>query len=109
MNLLPLEMDVLELALRRDEGRAPRLVDVREPMEFQWCRLPEATLIPLGQLPARLDELEPGEEVLLYCHTGVRSLEAAIWLRAHGFERACSLAGGIHRWSLIIDPAVPTY
>jgi len=109
VNLHPLEKDVAELDDRHRSGSAPRLVDVREPVEYAWCRLPGAELVPLDRLPEMAEMWDAGEEILLYCHTGVRSLAAADWLRARGFSRAYSLAGGIHRWSLLVDPSVPTY
>jgi rhodanese-related sulfurtransferase len=109
MNPQSVEKDVHELAVRRAACDGPLVLDVREPAEFAWCRLPASMLIPLGDLPARLGELDREAEIVAICHTGVRSLEAADFLRTQGFARAYSLAGGIHRWSLLIDSSVPTY
>jgi len=85
------------------------LVDVREPWEYDLCRLPGAKLIPLGTLPANLSTLLDAEDVICYCHHGVRSLDAAVWLRQQGVESAKSMAGGIERWSAEVDPNVPRY
>ena len=87
------------------------LLDVRQEWEHQLVRLADQALIPLHELPARLDEVtpEPGAQVVCYCHHGVRSLSAAAILRQAGFADAVSLAGGIDRWSRVIDPSVPTY
>ncbi len=84
------------------------LLDVREPNEHDYCALPDSVLIPLGELMSRVEEVPVDAPVVVYCHHGVRSLSgAAILLRA-GIE-AMSLAGGIDRWALSVDPAVPRY
>lgn len=98
-----------EVKTRLDEGEKLLLVDVREPAEFQICRIEGAKLIPLASLSGHLPSLPNDEEVICYCHHGIRSLEAAVWLRQQGIERARSLAGGVERWSLEIDPSVPRY
>ena len=85
------------------------LIDVREPWEYQLCRIEGAKLMPMGTIPANLQQLDGDEQVICYCHHGQRSLEVAAWLRAQGVEQAQSLAGGIERWSLEIDPSVPRY
>jgi rhodanese-related sulfurtransferase len=99
----------MELKQRQDKGEKVLLVDVREPGEFQICRIEGAKLIPLGALPSHVQFLPEDEEVICYCHHGIRSLDAAVWLRQQGIERAKSLAGGIERWSLEIDPNIPRY
>ena len=103
------EMDVLPLARLLEAGQAPRILDVRDPEEFEWCRLPGTELIPLLRLPENLAFLDPEEELVLLCHTGARSLAAARYLMGRGFTRVWSLAGGIQRWSLVVDPSVSTY
>ena len=87
------------------------LLDVRNEWEHQLARLPDQALIPLHELPSRLDEVQPPQGALLvaYCHHGVRSLSAAAFLRNAGFAEAVSLAGGIDRWSLAVDASVPRY
>ncbi len=90
------------------------LVDCRQPDEYQVCRIEGAVLIPLGELERRADELEDEESgrnrvVVVYCHAGRRSMKAATMLRALGFGRAVSMAGGIDLWSVDIDPRVPRY
>jgi rhodanese-related sulfurtransferase len=98
-----------EVKRRLDEGERLLLVDVREPAEFQICRIEGAKLIPLGALAGQVQSLPDDEEGICYCHHGIRSLDAAVWLKQQGIERAKSLAGGIERWSLEIDPSVPRY
>lgn len=86
------------------------LLDVREPWEAELCRLPEAHLIPMGDMPSRVhQELDPDSHIVVYCHHGVRSLSVVFWLREQGFERAQSLAGGIERWAQIADPSMVRY
>jgi rhodanese-related sulfurtransferase len=104
-----LEITPAETKQRLDRGEKMLLVDVREPWEFEMCRIEGAKLIPMGTIPANLQMLDTDEEVVCYCHHGVRSLDVAVWLRGQGVERARSLAGGIERWSLEIDPQVPRY
>ena len=99
----------MELKQRLDQGDKLLLVDVREPGEYQICRIEGAKLIPLGALPNHVQSLPDDEEVICYCHHGIRGLDAAVWLRQQGIQRAKSLAGGIERWSLEIDPNIPRY
>ncbi len=89
---------------------APILLDVREPWEFQTASLADSLLMPMGDVTSRAHaELDPDAHIVVLCHHGQRSLSVAMWLRAQGFERAQSLAGGIDAWSRTIDPTVPRY
>jgi rhodanese-related sulfurtransferase len=98
-----------ELKKMLDAGAPVLLVDVRQPEEHAYCALPGSVLIPLGELMARVEEVRPdGAAVVVYCHHGVRSLSGAAILHRAGIE-AVSLAGGIDRWSLTVDPNVPRY
>ncbi len=104
-----LEITPAELKARLNSGEKLVLVDVREPWEQEICRIEGASLVPLGTLATSLNTLPDVDEVICYCHHGMRSLDAAAWLRFQGFEKAKSLAGGIERWSLEVDPNVPRY
>ena len=104
-----LELTPAELKQRLDRGEKLLLVDVREPWEFDVCRIEGAKLIPMGQIPANLQALDVDDDVICYCHHGMRSLDVAVWLRNQGVATAKSLTGGIERWSLEIDPRVPRY
>jgi adenylyltransferase/sulfurtransferase len=106
---LPFHVRPLELKARWDRGDRPLLLDVREPHEFETVHLEGAVLIPLGELTARVGELDPAAEVVVYCHIGVRSMRAVSYLRHAGLTRAQNLAGGIDAWSLEVDPAVRRY
>jgi len=100
---------VRELRDRRDSGEHFTLLDVREPFEFEIARIEGASLIPLGELPERWQELDREEEILVYCHSGMRSAQAAEFLRSNGFTKVANVAGGIDAWSQEIDPSVPRY
>lgn len=104
-----LEITASELKNRLDQGDKMLVVDVREPWEYELCRIKGAKLIPMGTVPANLQALDVDEDVICYCHHGQRSLDVAVWLRGQGIESAKSLAGGIERWSVEVDPSVPRY
>src|SRR5688572_4682353 len=90
-------------------GSGTQLIDVREPWEWSICRLPGARLVPLGELEDQIATLDRTREVLVYCHRGTRSVDAAQRLRAAGFTRVSHLEGGIDRWSVDIDASVARY
>ena len=105
---LPPGVDITagELAEALRQSVPPLLLDVREPMEFQLNRLPGAVLIPLGDLPGNLADIDSTRDLVVYCHQGIRSARAVEFLRGAGF-RARNLKGGIEAWSNEVDPAVP--
>jgi adenylyltransferase/sulfurtransferase len=96
---------------RKMDAREPDLfvLDVREPQEFQIARIPGTVLIPLGEVPRRVGELDPDKQVVVYCKSGVRSAKAAEFLRSAGFPRVRNLTGGILAWIDKIDPSQPKY
>ena len=103
---------VESLAGRVRRGDPVWILDVREPREFEICRIPGSTLIPLGDLPKRLDEIPRGDtapDVVVHCKSGVRSAKAVALLREHGFERVKNLEGGILAWIDRIDPTQSKY
>ena len=85
-----------------------QIVDVRERWEYDLARLPGALLIPMGELPDRVGELDPARPVAVYCHHGGRSMQALRFLRGRGFPHIAHLAGGIEAYSQL-DPTVPRY
>lgn len=108
--MLEPEITVEEFAQQRQQPNAPLLLDVREPWEFQTASLPNSLLMPMGEVTSRAHhELDPDARIVVLCHHGMRSLSVTMWLRNQGFDHAQSLAGGIDRWSRVIDPAVPLY
>ena len=108
---MPRQIHPKTLAKKLAAGEPVYLLDVREPWEHDTARLPDSTLIPLGELPNRVEEVDPppGVPVVVYCHHGIRSLSGAAILEMNGFPEAYSLGGGIEAWSLLIDPTVPRY
>jgi rhodanese-related sulfurtransferase len=104
-------MTPAELKEKFDASAPPHLLDVRQPDEHAFVALPNSTLIPLGELIARADEIEEwrDDEVVVYCHHGIRSGQAVAQLRAIGFTDVHNLAGGIDRWTSEVDPALPRY
>jgi len=85
------------------------IVDVREPWEFEHCHIEDSVLVPLNTLSDRHSALSRTALTVMVCHHGMRSEAAANYLRQCGFERVLNLAGGVHRWSLEVDPAMPRY
>ncbi|MBI2403570.1 MAG: molybdopterin-synthase adenylyltransferase MoeB [Gemmatimonadetes bacterium] len=103
------EVTATQLAEELRENAELVLIDVREPHEWEICHIEGATLIPLGRLPERLNQLDGHQEIVTHCHRGMRSMQALEILRAAGFSRVRSLAGGIDAWSTQVDPSVPRY
>jgi len=104
-----LEVSALALARELETNPDLLLVDVREPMEWEICRIARATLVPLGSLAQRLGELDPARDIVTVCHHGVRSLRAVHVLKGAGFPRARSLRGGVEAWADDVDPMMPRY
>jgi sulfur-carrier protein adenylyltransferase/sulfurtransferase len=103
------EMSPHELKRRMDSGESFELIDVREPFEYEIARIDGAKLIPLGEITERLDELKREQPIVVHCHSGKRSAQAARLLQQRGFANVYNLAGGIDAWSDQIDPSVPKY
>jgi adenylyltransferase/sulfurtransferase len=85
------------------------LIDVREPHEYQICRIPGSKLIPLGEVPRRMSELDSADEIVVHCKSGMRSAKAVDLLMKSGFRKIHNLKGGILAWSDQVDPSVPKY
>jgi rhodanese-related sulfurtransferase len=104
-------LSAIELAHWLRDGARPRpfLLDVREPWEFQICRIEGSELIPLRALGARVYDLDRARPTVCICHHGNRSAYAAMFLAQHGFHDVYNLTGGVAAWSREVDPAMPTY
>jgi sulfur-carrier protein adenylyltransferase/sulfurtransferase len=102
------EITPTELKQRLDRGDDLFILDVREPHEYQICNL-KGHLIPLGELPRRVHELDSSNEIVAHCRSGKRSAEAVDFLRKAGFRKVLNLRGGILSWSTEVDPTVPRY
>ena len=103
------EIDVVDLKQRLDRGDSVFVLDVREPHEYQICSLPDSVLIPLGDLPKRVNELNSADDIVVHCKSGVRSAKAVDFLKKTGFRKVKNLKGGILAWSDRVDPSVPKY
>jgi len=102
------EITPKELKARLDRGDDLFILDVREPHEYQICQL-GGYLIPLGDLPRRVSELDSSREIVAHCRSGKRSADAVAFLREAGFRKIWNLRGGILAWSDDVDPRVPKY
>jgi molybdopterin/thiamine biosynthesis adenylyltransferase/rhodanese-related sulfurtransferase len=103
------DITATQLAERLKEGNHIHLIDVREPHELEISRIEGADLIPLGQLAARMNELDSAEETVLFCKSGTRSARALELLASAGFRRVKNLRGGINAWARDVDPSLPVY
>jgi adenylyltransferase/sulfurtransferase len=103
------ETTPLELKRRLDAGEDVLVLDVREPQEYQINRIPGSTLIPLGELPRRYQELDPDQDIVAQCKSGQRSAKAMDFLRSVGFTKVKNLKGGILGWIDQVDPSQPKY
>jgi molybdopterin/thiamine biosynthesis adenylyltransferase/rhodanese-related sulfurtransferase len=108
------EMAVPSINARELQAKMARkepfvLIDVREPYEYDICRIPGSQLIPLGELPARLSQLDSADEIVLQCKSGARSARALHILQEAGFKKLHNLEGGILAWADEVDPSVPKY
>ncbi|RCK76903.1 MAG: Sulfur carrier protein adenylyltransferase ThiF [Anaerolineae bacterium] len=103
------DISATELAQKLKNGVRLRLIDVREPHELEISQIPGAQLIPLGQLAARLSELDSAEEIVLFCKAGTRSARALEVLLSAGFRKVKNLKGGINAWAREVDPSLPIY
>ncbi len=104
-----LQLHPADLKERIDSGDDLVILDVRENWEHSRVRIPNAIHIPLGQLSQKLSEIDPAKEVVVYCHHGMRSLQACHFLKKMGFEKVKNLHGGIDAYALHVDRSLPRY
>ncbi|MBI1846698.1 MAG: sulfurtransferase [Candidatus Rokubacteria bacterium] len=103
------EISPPELKTRLARSPAPLLLDVRQDWETRLCRLPNAVHIPIEEIELRAGELDPGDEIVVYCHQGVRSAAVAEYLRSLGFKNVRNLAGGLDHWARTVEPGMRRY
>lgn len=92
-----------------DTDKVPLLLDVREEWEFDRCNIDGSVLIPMGQIPNELDELDPDRVTVVICHHGIRSRHIGIYLEREGFENVINLTGGVAAWASDVDPSMAVY
>jgi rhodanese-related sulfurtransferase len=103
------EITAQELKARLDRSERPMLLDVRQDWETRLCRLDNAVHIPIEEIELRTDELNPDDEIVVYCHQGVRSAAVAEYLRSLGFKNVKNLAGGLDAWARTVDSGMRRY
>jgi rhodanese-related sulfurtransferase len=93
-----------------EKNRAkPVLLDVRETWEYEKARIVGSQHLPMGEIPARKDELDAKAQIVVICHHGGRSMQTALFLEKNGFANVHNLTGGVDAWSRTVDPSVPVY
>ena len=106
---MPQDISPEELSRRLEQKRPLVLLDVRDEWETRLCRLANATHIPIEEIELRTDELNPDDEIVVYCHQGVRSAAVADYLRQLGFKNVKNLVGGLDHWARTVDPTMRRY
>ncbi|MDG2033007.1 MAG: rhodanese-like domain-containing protein [Rhodospirillales bacterium] len=104
-----MNITVQQLDDMRKSGETHTLLDIREAEELAAASISDALHIPMNAIPENLDKLPTDQPLVVMCHVGGRSAQVQMWLHGNGFENAVNLEGGIHAWSLSIDPTVPQY
>ena len=106
-----MEVDCISVKARLDAGEEFLFLDCREKREFDHVRIEGTVLIPMNEIPQRVDEISAWKEkdVIVHCHHGGRSLSVVRWLRSNGFAAAFSMAGGIDQWATEIDDSLKRY
>ena len=104
-----IEITPREVKSMMERGEKFLFVDVREKWEFETSGIEGAVLVPMREISSNLTKFEEADNIVLFCHHGIRSLDAAAWLRSQEIPGAKSMAGGIDRWSAEIDANVPRY
>ncbi|RCN58262.1 rhodanese-like domain-containing protein [Acidiferrobacter thiooxydans] len=103
------EIAVQDLHARLKAGETLVLLDVREPWERNLCALPNSLHAPMQQVPTAINSLNPEDEVIVYCHTGVRSFHVGKFLEHNGFKNVANLRGGIEAWAREVDKTMARY
>ncbi len=106
---LPKSLSPVQVKQLLDEGKPLVLLDVRENEEVALARIAGSVHIPMGEVPARLHELDPDADIVVYCHHGMRSANVCGFLQQRDFHSVANLAGGIDAWAAGVDPSLPRY
>jgi rhodanese-related sulfurtransferase len=99
----------LAALLANGSGTPPVLLDVREPWEYQLCRIDGAVSMPMNTIPAQLEQIDRDAQIVCICHHGARSMRVAQFLENNGFEQVINLTGGVHAWATQVDTSMSTY
>jgi rhodanese-related sulfurtransferase len=98
-----------ELHARLAAGESLQLLDVREGWEYETARIEGSKLLPMGDIPARMAELDAGSDLVVICHHGGRSMQVALFLERQGFSNIYNLTGGVDAWARTVDPEMTLY
>ena len=109
MSLRQMTVQELQAALTAQSAARPLLLDIREAWEWQLARIDGSRHLPMGEIPARIDDLDKSHPTVVICHHGTRSLQVVAFLERHGFENLHNLQGGIDAWARQVDPRVALY
>ena len=109
MSLRQMTVQELQAALTAQSAARPLLLDIREAWEWQLARIDGSRHLPMGEIPARIDDLDKSHPTVVICHHGVRSLQVVAFLQRLGFSNLHNLQGGIDAWARDVDPAMPVY
>ena len=104
-----LTVQQLQTMLQTEPETRPRLLDVREPWEYQLARIDGSELVPMQTIPNHAEQLDRSHPTVVICHHGTRSLQVVAYLERQGFENLHNLQGGIDAWARQVDPRVPLY
>lgn len=106
-----IEISATRLKERLDSGEPLQLIDVRESWEWDLANLSDygARLVPMSTIPDHIQDMDPADEIVVYCRSGARSMRVLQYMYARGFERVRNLRGGLHAWSTEVDPTFPQY
>lgn len=102
-------MAPLQLKSYLGQATSPLLLDVREPWEFDICSIDNSILIPMGQIPTKLEQLNPQQEIVVICHHGIRSAQVCHYLEHQGFDQLINLSGGVEAWARDVDINMAVY
>lgn len=91
------------------EQQQPLLLDVRQPWEYDICKIDDSVLVPMSQIPERIDSLDTERETVVICHHGIRSRRVGLYLEQSGFKNVINLSGGVAQWARTVDNQMPTY
>jgi len=103
------QMTPRQLKSHLEQATSPLLLDVRESWEFDICSIENSILIPMGQIPTKLEQLNPKQEIVVICHHGIRSAQVCRYLEHQGFEQMINLSGGVEAWAQDVDTNMAVY
>ena len=103
------QMTPRQLKSHLEQATSPLLLDVRESWEFDICSIENSILIPMGQIPTKLEQLNPKQEIIVICHHGIRSAQVCRYLEHQGFEQMINLSGGVEAWAQDVDTNMAVY